>query len=170
MVWPSLTRSTSPKVAQISSSEINSPAKRMRSWKRTRWGEMWVCTFRPCASSMAREKAQAEPLPLVPATWITGGNFKCGFPSSDNSRRIRSSARSIFLGCSAKSRSRMAELRGYSTIGLKELGNSGAPIAADIPVAGGRHGGARVGLGLVQDHMQHTRQGGAQLASGRHHV
>src|SRR5665213_3622228 len=167
---PSLTRSTSSRVAQSSSSEISSPASRMRSWKRTRWGEIWVCTFNPCASSMAREKAQAEPLPLVPATWITGGNFRCGFPSSDNSRRMRSSARSIFLGCSANSRSRMAELRGYSISGLKELGNSGAPIAADVAIARRRDGGARYGFGFVQDQMQRARQRGAQLASGRHHV
>ncbi len=32
----------------------------------------------PAASSIARMKATVEPLPLVPATWITGGRRRCG--------------------------------------------------------------------------------------------
>ena len=34
----------------------------------------------PAASSAARRKAQVEPLPLVPATWKTGGKRSCGRP------------------------------------------------------------------------------------------
>jgi hypothetical protein len=33
------------------------------------------------ASSIARMKAVVEPLPLVPATWITGGSRRSGWPS-----------------------------------------------------------------------------------------
>ena len=36
----------------------------------------------PAASSMARRNAIVEPLPLVPATWITGGSRSCGRPSA----------------------------------------------------------------------------------------
>ena len=54
------------------------PAMRMRSLKRTRCGLVNKCTLRPLASSAARRKAQVEPLPLVPATWNTGGSRSCG--------------------------------------------------------------------------------------------
>ena len=60
---------------------------------------------RPAASSSAREKAAAEPLPLVPAMWITGGSRSCGLPSRSSSRVMRSSDRSKPFGCSASRRS-----------------------------------------------------------------
>src|ERR1700732_124630 len=47
-----------------------------------------------------------EPLPLVPATWITGGRCCCGSPSAASSRRTRSSERSISLGWNSSSRRR----------------------------------------------------------------
>ena len=34
---------------------------------------------------MARMNATVEPLPLVPATWITGGKCPSGWPSAANS-------------------------------------------------------------------------------------
>src|SRR5216683_6010329 len=49
-------------------------------------------------------KAMVEPLPLVPATWITGGSRRCGFPSASSMRHIRSSERSLSFGCSVVSR------------------------------------------------------------------
>jgi hypothetical protein len=42
---------------------------------------MVTCTGQPAASPMARRKAQVLPLPLVPATWTTGGSESCGSPS-----------------------------------------------------------------------------------------
>ena len=48
--------------------------------------------------------AMVEPLPLVPATWMTGGSLRSGWPSAASSRHMRSSERSISLGCSASSR------------------------------------------------------------------
>ena len=53
-------------------------------------------------------KAMVEPLPLVPATWITGGSRRSGSPSAASSRWMRPSERSIILGCSARKRARMA--------------------------------------------------------------
>ncbi len=38
---------------------------------------------------MARRNAIVEPLPLVPATWMTGGNFRCGSFRRDSSARVR---------------------------------------------------------------------------------
>ena len=52
-------------------------------------------------------KAMVEPLPLVPATWITGGSRARGWPSASRMRHIRSSERSISFGCSAVSRATM---------------------------------------------------------------
>ena len=63
------------------SSSISLPAIRMRSLKRTRCGLVNMWTVWPAASSAARRKAQVEPLPLVPATWKTGGSASCGRPS-----------------------------------------------------------------------------------------
>ena len=50
------------------------PAMRMRSLKRTRCGLVKAWTLWPAASSAARRNATVEPLPLVPATWNTGGS------------------------------------------------------------------------------------------------
>ncbi len=54
MGWPWLAASTSSMRWESSSSVIKVPAMRMRSAKRTRWGEMITWTFRPAASAMAR--------------------------------------------------------------------------------------------------------------------
>ena len=58
--------------------------------------------------------AMVEPLPLVPATWITGGSLRSGCPSAASSRHIRSSERSISLGCSASSRATMESMADMS--------------------------------------------------------
>src|SRR5436309_7300410 len=54
--------------------------------------------------------AMVEPLPLVPATWITGGSRRCGSPSAARMRHIRSSDRSMRLGCSCVSRATMESI------------------------------------------------------------
>ena len=45
--------------------------------------------------------AAVEPLPLVPAMWMTGGRRCCGLPSLASSASMRPSDRSISRGCSA---------------------------------------------------------------------
>src|SRR5438552_17653639 len=54
--------------------------------------------------------AMVEPLPLVPATWITGGSRRCGSLSAARMRHIRSSDRSMRLGCSCVSRATMESI------------------------------------------------------------
>ncbi len=51
---PALAASTCSSKLVSSSSPIRVPATRMRSAKRTRWGEVKACTRRPAASPMAR--------------------------------------------------------------------------------------------------------------------
>src|SRR5437660_4778657 len=48
-----------------------------------------------------------EPLPLVPATWITGGRLRWGWPSASRMRHMRSSERSISRGCNPRRRATM---------------------------------------------------------------
>src|SRR4249920_1022149 len=45
-----------------------------------------------------------EPLPLVPAIWITGGNVASGWSSRASRRCTRSRLRSMRFGCKAASR------------------------------------------------------------------
>jgi len=52
----------------------------------------------PAASSTARMNAVVEPLPLVPAIWMTGASRRSGWPRSAISRSTRSSDRSISFG------------------------------------------------------------------------
>ena len=52
-------------------------------------------------AASARSMASVEPLPLVPATWTTGGSRRSGWSSAASSRSIRPSERSMRLGCSA---------------------------------------------------------------------
>ena len=74
VIWLlAFTASISSSAWARSSSETSAPARRIRSLKRTRCGEVKTWTRKPAASAMARRKAQVLPLPLVPATWITGG-------------------------------------------------------------------------------------------------
>ena len=69
------------------------------------------------ASAMARTKAISEPLPLVPATWTTGGRRRSGWSRAASSRSMRPSDRSIDCGCSA--------LRRSSSVTLPETEGSG---------------------------------------------
>src|SRR5882757_6800228 len=122
---------------------------------------------------MARTKAQAEPLPLVPATWITGGSLSCGLSRAESSRRMRSSARSIFLGCNDSRRLSTASLRVVSeSIRPPSLrGYGDAAIAAAPASISGRHGkhlAARPGL--LHQQMQHSRQSGTHLFAMSDHV
>ena len=87
-------------VAFSMASDTISPATRNRSLNRIRCGEVNTCTRHPAASPIARRKAQVLPLPLVPATWMTGGRRRSGLPSLASSPCRRSRLRSISLGCS----------------------------------------------------------------------
>src|SRR5579885_1599659 len=51
-----------------------------------------------------------DPLPLVPATCTTGGRRRSGWPRRSSRRQVRSSERSMILGCSLVSRSRTRSL------------------------------------------------------------
>src|SRR5262249_49037200 len=55
-------------------------------------------------------KAIVEPLPLVPATWMVGGSRRWGSPRAARMRHIRSSDRSMRLGCNAVSRATMESI------------------------------------------------------------
>src|SRR5690606_33501122 len=52
-----------------------------------------------------------EPLPLVPATWMTGGSRSCGRPMRSSNPICRSRCRSMSLGWSARRRLRIASVR-----------------------------------------------------------
>ena len=90
---PLLASRTSFSSAASWPSSISWPAIRMRSLKRTRCGLVKAWILWPAASSAARRKAQTEPLPLVPATWNTGGSASCGRPRRSSRRVIRSRPR-----------------------------------------------------------------------------
>ena len=111
---PSAMSSTRARYPASGASSINWPATRMRSLNRTRWGEVKTWTLLPSASMAARRKAQVEPLPLVPATWKTGGSARCGSPSRSSRRVIRSSPNMSAPGESAQSRSSCAWTCGSS--------------------------------------------------------
>jgi len=71
----------------------------------------WLyCGDIPVVHLVPRMNAIVEPLPLVPATWSTGGRRCSGWSSAARMRHMRSSARSIRLGCSAKSRETMESI------------------------------------------------------------
>ena len=53
------------------------------------------------------------PLPLVPATWITGGRRRSGWPSLPSRASRRSRLRSISRGCSPCSRATMPSMRAF---------------------------------------------------------
>src|SRR5690606_37214308 len=93
---------------------------------------------------MARIRATVEPLPLVPATWTTGGSLSCGFPSAAHKARIRSSDKSMRWGCRARRRSEIGSIR----TGLRRL----------LLLGGSAH-----------QHGQDQAQGGRQVAA-RHHL
>src|SRR5919202_4569043 len=102
---------------------------------------------------MARMKAMVEPLPLVPAKWITGGSRRSGWPSAARSLSMRPSERSIAFGCSPISRSRM----GWTRF-MRSIGGLGRAVA-------------RLGRGR-QLHQQpaEPRQRGFQLVAVHDHV
>src|SRR5262249_15570101 len=107
--------------------------------------------------------AMVEPLPLVPATWITGGSLRCGWPSAARMRHIRSSERSISLGCSAASR---ATIESIWVMGLDRL----LPRARRSPARRHRQNlRRRPGPGLAQEPAQ-IGERGSQVAARYHHV
>ena len=64
-----------------------------------------VDALSPAASIAARRKAQVEPLPLVPATWRTGGSRRSGLPRRASRAVMRSSPSMSAPGDSVASRS-----------------------------------------------------------------
>ena len=72
-----------------SPSPISAPSTRMRSWNRSRYGEVFSPTRYPAACNTEAMHAQVLPLPLVPATWT---NFipRWGSPRARSSARMRS--------------------------------------------------------------------------------
>src|ERR671932_1628253 len=103
---------------------------------------------------MARMKATVEPLPWVPATWITGGSRRSGWPRAASSRSMRPSDRSIALGCSPIRRSRMGWTRFMRSIGHRRV-----------------RAVARLGRrGQLQQQQAEPRQRGLQLVTVHDHV
>ena len=49
-----------------------------------------------------------EPLPLVPATWITGGSRRSGWPSRSSMRHMRSSERSMLFRMQRRAAARLS--------------------------------------------------------------
>ena len=81
------------------SGDTMAPLMRQRSSKCTRCGLMYRPTRQPDCSAMHSSIAQVEPLPLVPATLITGAlNFR---PRRSRTSATRSSVMSMVLGCRA---------------------------------------------------------------------
>ena len=110
----------------------------------------------PALSSPARSIATTEPLPLVPATWTTGGSRRSGWPSAASSRSMRPSDRSMTLGCSDVRRSRTRSL-----VGAHWRGGLRRPPA--------RRGQVAVHVGrLVGQQPQQGRELVAQVLA-RHH-
>src|SRR5882757_3669677 len=130
-------------------------------------------------------KAMVEPLPLVPATWITGGNCRSGWPSAARMRHIRSSVRSISLGCSAVSRESvesMAVMAFNHESPLSPLLSKGAQVIAERHIRGGDNVtagssadryrqalGRSLGHSLGQDPAQ-IGERRPQLTAVHHHV
>ncbi len=123
----------------------------------------------PPASRIARMVAMVEPLPLVPATWITGGSRRSGCPNAASRRWIRPSDKSMVRGCSARKRAIRASedsikglarrSRGGCRPGPPPVGGGArerirggaAPQARPLPEAGPprpRHASRRHGLDL----------------------
>src|ERR1700694_2032406 len=102
-------------------------------------------------------KAMVEPLPLVPAIWITGGRRRSGWPSASRMRHIRSSERSISLGCSVVSR---ASVESIGVIPNAE----GSRLRQYRQILGGR---LRLHLGQEPAQIGQRRP---QLAAVDHHV
>ena len=95
---PALTTSMRSSADTSVASSTSRPATRNRSVTSTRCGLVVACTTRPAASAMARMWAQVLPLPLVPATWTTGGRCRSGWPSLPSSTSSRPRLRSISTG------------------------------------------------------------------------
>ena len=88
----------------------------------------------PEASSAARRKAQVEPLPLVPATWNTGGRRSCGRPKAIE--QGENAVEAEVVG-GVDRRSQPVELRLDRGIGrAREIGHQAAFLA--LPLSGTR--------------------------------
>src|ERR1700739_159162 len=57
-----------------------------------------------------------EPLPLVPATWKTGGRGRSGLPGALSRASIRPSDRSMLLGCSRPRPASAASRAGFGIV------------------------------------------------------
>ena len=84
---PSAAAARAVQHAAKSASVMSAPSTLMRSFMRARWGEMYSPVRYPAALSTLLSRAQALPLPFVPATW-TKRSESCGRPSRSRSSAI----------------------------------------------------------------------------------
>src|SRR6478752_7712562 len=103
-----------------------------------------------------------EPLPLVPATWMTGGRRRSGWPRRSSSRQVRSRDRSMILGCSLVSRSRTRSLSWAVLVDAR----LGMTVAAGGNGKADHLGGRR----RVAEKIDDADHGVAQLAARHDHV
>ena len=97
----------------------------------------------PALSSPARSMARVEPLPLVPATWITGGRRRSGWPRAASRRSTRSERQVDDLGVQ----------------GHQAVENGVADPVIMLAVTARRGGQVAVdGRGLAGQHPQDGRQ------------
>ena len=110
--------------------------------------------------------AMVEPLPLVPATWITGGSLRSGWPSAAEQPPIRSSDRSIRFGCSVSSRATMASI----AHALRSAIGAGAQRCRCGSRGSGRFDRRRRCRRRLGQEPAQPREVGAQLVAVDHHV
>src|SRR6187401_2133108 len=101
---------------------------------------------------MARMKAISEPLPLVPATWTTGGRRRSGWPRAASSRSMRPSDRSMDCGCSALRRSSSVTLAETEGSGMRPSSLWGRVVKVGCPLGGSR----RTGFGISAERFAYT--------------
>src|ERR1700722_13880107 len=116
-------------------------------------------------------KATVEPLPLVPATWTTGGRRSCGAPRSASRRWMRPSDRSMTRGCSGAKRAVMVSV--WFTRALRNR-RWAAPLRCRDATRKQAHsmklsGGGRLARRFRQ-HLAQPRQRRAHFRPRNHHV
>src|SRR5439155_22068891 len=104
---------------------------------------------------MARRNATVDPLPLVPATWITGGRWFWGAPRRASIACIRPSDRSIFFGCSAMKRAMMASESVIST-GSGKVPGLCRRFFRRLGQEATQSGERRLQLMAMHDHVDHA--------------
>src|SRR5262249_10673565 len=113
-----------------------------------------------------------EPLPLVPATWITGGRRRSGWPRRSSKRQVRSSERSMILGCSLVSRSRTRSLPCVVSADAGSANWDSVDTGWGMRVAAGgdREADHLGGRRRMTEEVDQADQRVAQLGARHHHV